>query len=182
MKFHDAIPIWHALDCADRALLAGHTDTDRYYRCDLAATADSFSRNRLITAVTRCDGCETQWTRGWSPTGTSAKFINAQKVRLRARSGPLHYRPQRRSVHRFDRDAEHVPCAAFGKDVARFRGIGFELVPQPHDLGIDRAVVNVVIVQAGHVAELVARGDAMRRAEGNHDQTEIAVAEPYGLA
>src|SRR5258706_11502356 len=79
MKFHDAIPIWHALDCADRALLAGHTDTDRYYRCDLAAAADSFSRNRLITAVTRCDGCETQWTRP-EPDSAGARFINTQRV------------------------------------------------------------------------------------------------------
>jgi hypothetical protein len=75
----------------------------------------------------------------------------------------------RRSVDNFNRHAEHVPRAALGKDVARVRRIGLELVSQPHDLCIDRTVVDVVVVQTGHVEELVARKDAMRRPEENNE-------------
>src|ERR1700756_4139398 len=48
------------------------------------------------------------------------------------------------SVHRLDREGEHVTRAALGLDVARFCNIDLELAPQSHDLRVDRAVVHVV--------------------------------------
>src|SRR5258706_8291155 len=87
--------------------------------------------------------------------------------------------PGSQSVDSFNHYAEHVPRASFGKDVARFRRIGLQLVSQPHDLSVDRTVVDVVAMQAGHVEELIARKDAMRRAEENDEQAELAVAEPH---
>src|SRR5229473_7873151 len=88
-------------------------------------------------------------------------------------------RSRTRSIDNFNRYAKHVPRAALAEDVARFRGIGLELVSQPHDLSVDRTVVDVVVVQAGHVEELVARKDAMRRAEEHNEEAELAVAEPH---
>src|SRR6267378_2730807 len=76
------------------------------------------------------------------------------------------------SVDRFDRDAEHVPGAALRENVARCRRFGLELAPQAHDLRIDRSVVDVVVVQAGHVEKLGARKDAMWRSEEDNEKTE----------
>src|SRR5882672_9254332 len=91
----------------------------------------------------------------------------------------LHPGTGRRSVDNFNRHAKHVSGAALGKDVARVRRIGLELVSQPHDLRIDRTVVDVVAVQAGQVEELVARKDAMRRTQENDEEAELAVAEAH---
>ena len=55
----------------------------------------------------------------------------------------------RRSIDNLNRNAKHVPRAALGTDVARFRRIGLELAPQPQDLRVDRSVVDVIAVQAG---------------------------------
>src|SRR5882762_2999792 len=90
--------------------------------------------------------------------------------------------PGRQSVDDFDRDAEQVPRAALGADVARSRRVGLELAPQPQDLRVDRSVVDVVAVQARQVEELVARKNAIRRPEEDHEQAELAIAERYGLA
>src|SRR6266850_5567742 len=89
--------------------------------------------------------------------------------------------PGGRSVDSVNPYAKHVPRAALGKDVARIRRIGLELAPQPHDLRVDRTVVDVVAVQAGHVEELVARKNAIRRPEENYEEAELAVAEPHRL-
>src|SRR6266850_4045076 len=54
--------------------------------------------------------------------------------------------PGGRSVDSVNPYAKHIPRAALGKDVARIRRIGLELAPQPHDLRVDRTVVDVIAV------------------------------------
>jgi hypothetical protein len=67
--------------------------------------------------------------------------------------------------------------ATFGADVARFRLVGLELAPQAQYLRVDRSVVDVIVVRAGHVEELVAREHAIGCPEENHQETDFAVAE-----
>src|SRR6266850_1627852 len=77
--------------------------------------------------------------------------------------------PERQSVDDFDRDAEQVPRAALGADVARSRRVGLKLAPKPQDLRVDRSVVDVVAVQPLQVEELVSRKDAIRRPGEDHE-------------
>src|SRR5919197_3920397 len=82
----------------------------------------------------------------------------------------------------FYRDAEDVARTALGLDVARLGRIALDLAPQAQDLDVDRAVVDLVVVQPREVEELVARKDAVRRAEHHHEQAEFAVGERHGAA
>jgi len=52
-------------------------------------------------------------------------------------------------------------------------------VSQPHDLRVDRTVVDVVAVQADMSRSWFARKDAMRRTQENDEEAELAVAEPH---
>jgi hypothetical protein len=69
--------------------------------------------------------------------------------------------PRNRSVDYVDPCAEDIPCAALGTDVARFRRIALQLAPQPQYLRVNRAVVDVIAVQARHVQKLIARQNAI---------------------
>jgi hypothetical protein len=71
--------------------------------------------------------------------------------------------------------------AALGTDIARLRRIDLRLAPQPQDLGVDRAVVYVIVVQARHVQKLIARQNAIGRPEQHDKQTELAIAESNDL-
>src|SRR5712691_3909479 len=101
-----------------------------------------------------------------SPQGRLAKFVKRKKTR-------------QISVNGLDRDAEQVSRAALGADVARLGRILFDLAAQSQDLHVDGAVVDLVVMQAGQVQELVAGEDALGRAEENDQEAEFAVAEQH---
>src|SRR6185503_8543160 len=84
--------------------------------------------------------------------------------------------------HRVDRGVEHVADAALGDDEARVRGVGLDLAPQAQDLHVDRAVVDLGVVQARKVEKLFAREDALRRRKESGEQAELALGELDGLA
>src|SRR5688500_10426090 len=80
-------------------------------------------------------------------------------------------------IDSFDRYAEEIAGAALGADVARLGGVFFDLAAKAHDLDVDRAVVDLVVVQPRKVEQLVACQDALRRAEQHDEQAELAVRE-----
>src|SRR5688500_8819389 len=82
-------------------------------------------------------------------------------------------------IDSFDRYAEEIAGAALGADVARLGGVFLDLAAQAHDLHVDRAVVDLVVVQPRKVEQLVAREDALRRAEQHDEQAEFAVRERH---
>src|SRR5882672_5214412 len=59
-----------------------------------------------------------------------------------------------------DRHAEGVARAALGLDVARLGRVLLDLAAQAHHLDVDRAAVDLVIVQPREIEQLVAREDA----------------------
>src|SRR6266850_1933550 len=81
-------------------------------------------------------------------------------------------------IDSLDRHSELVACAALGPDIARPGRIDFDLFPQAHDLRVHRAVVDLVVVQARAIQNLVATQDALRRVEQGHQEIELAVAQP----
>ena len=52
------------------------------------------------------------------------------------------------SAHRLDRGVEQVAGAALGLDEARMRRVGLDLAAQAQDLHVDRAVVDLGVVQS----------------------------------
>src|SRR5262245_8231664 len=80
-----------------------------------------------------------------------------------------------RSIHDLDRDIEHVTGAALGPDVRGPLGIRLDLAPQPEDLHVDRAVVDLRAVEPREVEQLIAREDAPRRRAECLQQAELAV-------
>src|ERR1700741_3313045 len=117
---------------------------------------------------------------------TAVTLGESRRPRIDAMPGAGNELGERRaggeSVDNFDPYAKYVPRAALGKDVLRVRRIGLELSPQPQDLRVHRSVIDVIVVQARHVEELVARKHAIGRPEQNHEETELAVAERDGHA
>src|SRR5262245_7731994 len=81
-----------------------------------------------------------------------------------------------------DWDREDVARAALGDDERRMRRVGFDLAPQAQDLDVDRAVVDLGVVQPGHVEQLVARQHALRRGEERSEQAELALGQFDRLA
>src|SRR4029077_18415235 len=55
------------------------------------------------------------------------------------------------SIDRFHGNGDAIAGAAFGNDDLRLGGIAFELAPQPQDLHVDRAVIDLVVVTAAHL-------------------------------
>src|SRR5262249_24843931 len=76
----------------------------------------------------------------------------------------------------------NVPYAALGDDEAGMRRVGLDLAPQAQDLHVDGAVVDLGVVQAREVQELLAREDALRRREERGEQAKLALGELDRLA
>src|SRR5882762_3538118 len=83
----------------------------------------------------------------------------------------------KRSAERLDGHAEDVARTALGPDVLRLRRVRLDLAPQPEDLHIDRAIVNLGAVQAREIEQLLARQHPLRRCAERLQQVQLAVAE-----
>src|SRR5262249_46042979 len=59
-----------------------------------------------------------------------------------------------RSTQRFHLSGQHIPCAAFGANDLGGRWLQFERLAQAADLNVDRAIVDLVIVQARQIEQL----------------------------
>src|SRR5258708_39827136 len=106
--------------------------------------------------------------------------LGAAKVSDRFQAAGAAFRAK--LINRIHVDAEYVAVAALGADVLRLGRIRLDLAPEPHDLDVDGAVVDFVVVQPRKVQQLVPVEDAMRSAEKHHEQAELALAEHGDLA
>src|ERR1700741_3967113 len=79
------------------------------------------------------------------------------------------------------RRAENIARAALGLDELRARRVGLDLAPQAQDRDVDRAVVDLRVVHAREVEQLVAAQDALRRREERGEDAELAVGEVHRL-
>src|SRR5467141_1903023 len=83
----------------------------------------------------------------------------------------------KQSAERLDGYAEDIAGTALGPDVLRLRRVRLDLAPQPEDLHIDRAIVNLGAVQAREIEQLLARQHPLRRCAERLQQVYLAVAE-----
>src|SRR6266850_6046677 len=86
------------------------------------------------------------------------------------------------SMQHFDRHAEDVAGAALGLDVLRLDRVRLDLAPQPEDLPVDRAIVDLGAVQPRKIEQLLARQHPQRRCAERLQQVELAVGELDTLA
>src|SRR6266446_10809642 len=83
----------------------------------------------------------------------------------------------KQSAERLDGYAEDIAGAALGPDVLRLRRVRLDLAPQPEDLHIDRAIVNLGAIQPREIEQLLARQHPLRRCAKRLQQVQLAVAE-----
>src|SRR4029077_14931332 len=83
------------------------------------------------------------------------------------------------SVHSFDRYRDAVAHAAFGEDDLRFGRIALDLATQSQDLHVDRPIVDLVVVAAAELDQLVAADDPIGGGEQGRKQIEFPVAEGH---
>ena len=77
---------------------------------------------------------------------------------------------------------ENISRAALGADELGPRGVRLELLPQASHLHVDRTVVDLVVVQAREVEQLITREHPLRRGEERRKQVELAVGQRDDLA
>src|SRR2546427_13026633 len=70
-----------------------------------------------------------------------------------------------RSAHRLDVRRKNVSCPPFGADQLGTRFLGLDLPAKAADLHIDRAIVDLVVVKARRVDQLLSREHSLRRRE-----------------
>src|SRR5580765_6360857 len=80
-----------------------------------------------------------------------------------------------RSAHGLDHRGEDVSGAPLRADELRLRALRLDLAAQAADLHVDRAVVDLVVVQARQLEQLLARQHALRGREEGDQQVELAV-------
>src|SRR5467141_3226433 len=83
----------------------------------------------------------------------------------------------KQSAERLDGYAEDIAGTALSPDVLRLRRVRLDLAPQPEDLHVDRAIVNLGAVQAREIEQLLARQHPLRRCAERLQQVYLAVAE-----
>src|SRR6516165_6191804 len=86
---------------------------------------------------------------------------------------------KRPSIDGLDRNGDAIAGTALGDDDPRLGGIALELAPQTQNLNVDRTVVNLVVVTATHLDQLVSRHHAVGGGEQGREQVELAVAERH---
>jgi hypothetical protein len=69
------------------------------------------------------------------------------------------------SIQDFDRTVERISHPAFRDDEPGVRRIRFNLATQSGYLNVDRAIIDLVVVYATRLQELVAREDSLRSEE-----------------
>ena len=72
---------------------------------------------------------------------------------------------------------EDVARAALGHDELGLRGIPLDLAPQPQNLNVDRAVIDLVVVHAARLEELISGENSFRRGEQRREQIEFAIRQ-----
>src|SRR6267378_4307960 len=80
-------------------------------------------------------------------------------------------------IERVDRHAEDIAGAALGLDVLRLRRVQFDLAPQPQNLHVDGAIVDLGAIPPREIEQLLAREHPLRRCAKRLQQVELAVAE-----
>src|SRR5260370_14534436 len=120
-------------------------------------------------------------------------WVSVASINMAASFTPLHSLPMSARLRGcydrntallqyFDRHAEDVAHAALGADVLRPGRVGLDLPPQPEDLHVDRAVVDLRAVEPREIEQLLAREHALRRRAQRLQPVELAQAELDALA
>ena len=103
-------------------------------------------------------------------------------VRVQANISRSTPRASRVSAKGLNRHREDVADAPLGTDKFLFGIRGLEFPAQPPDLYVDRALVDLGVVQARQAEELVARQHPLRSGEERDEQVELVLGQGYGLA
>src|SRR5258705_10825929 len=76
-----------------------------------------------------------------------------------------------------DRHAKDIAGAALGLDVLRLRRVQFDLAPQPQNLHVDSAIVNLGAIPPREIEQLLAREHLSRRGAKRLQQIQLAIGE-----
>src|SRR5437763_8857224 len=92
------------------------------------------------------------------------------------RAGAM-FQPKRWSVQDSHHAIEAISRAALGEDELRLRRIRLDLAPEPQHLNVDRPIVDLVVVHAAGIQELLAGEDSLRGGQERRQQVELAVGQ-----
>src|SRR5216684_775628 len=148
---------------------------DRLARCCTEKPV-SIGRSRKSSAMR----LETSWV-SVASINMAASFTPLHSLPMSARLRGCYDR-NTALLQYFDRHAEDVAHAALGADVLRPGRVGLDLPPQPEDLHVDRAVVDLGAVEPRQIEQLLAREHPLRRGAQRLQQVELAQAELDALA
>ena len=87
------------------------------------------------------------------------------------------FQRKRWSVQDFHHAIEAISRAALGEDELRLRRIRLDLAPEPQHLNVDRPIVDLVVVHAAGIQELLAGEDSLRGSQERRQQVELPVGQ-----
>src|SRR5258707_7192539 len=80
-------------------------------------------------------------------------------------------------IERVDRHAKDIAGAALGLDVLRLRRVQLDLAPQPQNLHVDGAIVNLGAIPPREIEQLLAREHLSWRGAKRLQQVQLAIGE-----